>query len=656
MSTTGLMSIGLRAMVANYAALQTTGHNIANAGVDGYSRQQVELATAKGQFTGAGFFGKGVDVETVTRAHDAFLTREAATARSLSAMDSARHQALQELESVFPIGESGVGHAAGQFLNAAVDLASRPSDMAARQVVLARATDAATRFEAAGNQLDQIQGNLTEELAAAADAVNALTQNIASVNQKIAGVKGLGQPANDLLDERDRLISQLSDYVQVTTIPADDGSVGVFIAGGQRLVLGATAAPLRAVPDPEDSSRVSLAVEESGLLRPLTDGSLGGGSMAGLLRFQNHDLVAARNQLGQMATAFAAAVNAQQSFGWDLGDPPGPGAPVFELGAPQALPHASNERDAGGSFVSAVTLTLTDARQVQASDYELRADPSGTAGLWQLTRRSDGLVRAVRDGDTVDGFTLNLGSPEPASTDRFLLQPVARAASGMRRSLDDPRGLAAASPVSATVAAANRGTASVASLTVVSASVDPDQTAYITFTSDTGDYSWELRDPNDTVVTSGTATWSAGTPIALNGFELQLGGVPRNADLITVAKTAHPESSNGNALALVGLRDRELVGLSAQSNGALGGGQTFSESYASTMADIGVRVQGAKVSAEVSATVAGQAEQTRASGAGVNLDEEAARLLAFQQSYQAAAKVLQVAQSIFDTLLDAART
>jgi flagellar hook-associated protein 1 FlgK len=148
----------------------------------------------------------------------------------------------------------------------------------------------------------------------------------------------------------------------------------------------------------------------------------------------------------------------------------------------------------------------------------------------------------------------------------------------------------------------------------------------------------------------------AGEPIALNGFELKLNGVPRNGDAFNVAKTTHASANNSNALAMVALRDRELVGRSLQNNGQLGGGQTISEAYASTMADIGVRVQGARVSSEVSASVAGQAELARSAGSGVNLDEEAARLLAYQQSYQAAAKVLTVAQSIFDTLLDAART
>jgi flagellar hook-associated protein 1 FlgK len=656
MSASGLMSLGARAMAANYAALQTTGHNIANAGVDGYSRQTAELQTATGQFTGAGFFGKGVDVTTVSRAHNEHLTKEAATARSLSSMDQARLTGLRDLETIFPTGEQGVGHAAGQFLNAMVDLASRPADNATRQVVLARAQEAAGRFAAAGEQLNVVQSNVSSSLKASVEAVNGLTKDIAAVNEKIAQLKGLGQPANDLLDERDRLISQLSEHVQVSTIPSSDGTLGVFIAGGQRLVLGNQASSLALVPDPEDASRSAVAIKEGGINRVLVEGTLGGGGIAGWLHFQNHDLVDARNQLGQIAAAMSAAVNDQQAFGLDLRDPPGAGAPMFAVGAPQVQPNQGNARDAAGSFIAQVTLTVSDASQLQASDYELRADPSGVPGSWQLTRRSDGLVRTVVDGDTVDGFTIDLGSPAPASTDRFLLQPVGAAAAGMKRVLDDPRGIAAASPVTASAAQANTGTATVAALTVVSAGIDPEQTAQISFTSAFGDYSWELRDRSSgTLMSSGTGTWTAGTPIALNGFELDLNGVPADGDSFSVVKTAFPAANNGNALAMVALRDRALVGQSPLSGGGLGGGQTITDAYAFAMAGVGVSVQGADTAAQVSASVASGAEQARASGSGVNLDEEAARLLSFQQSYQAAAKVLQVAQSIFDTLLDAAR-
>lgn len=639
---TSLFSLGTRAMFAHQAALQTIGHNIANASVAGYSRQQVEFATAGGQFGGAGYFGRGVDVATVTRAHDAFLTREAAFAQSLASMDAARAEQLSRLEAVFDTGEAGIGHAAGQFLNALGDVASRPSDLSARQVVLARAEDFAARVRQAGAELDALQSGVSQDLGYAVSQVNSLASRIAKVNAEIVAVRGTGHSPNDLLDQRDRLVQELSGLVQVSTVQADDGSLGVFVAGGQRLVLGANAEKLAVVPHPYDPQRVALAISESGLQRELPASLLAGGSIAGLLRFQDHDLVDARNSVGRIAAAVSGAVNGQQALGLDLLS--SSGSPIFAAGAPRVLPAQTNARGAGGAFVASPTLAVTDVRALQASDYELRADPSGAPGAWQLTRLSDGLVRTVADGDVVDGFRLTLGAPAPAATDRFLLQPVARSANEMRRVLDDPRGLAAASPVTASLGVGNSGTASIASLAAVSTALDPSLRASVTFTNDSGAYAWELRDAGGALVSSGTGTWSPNAPIALNGFELRLGGVPKNGDTVSVSRTTFPAASNGNALAMLGLRDAALVG-----------GANVTDAWAGALADVGVRVQGAQGSADISAAVAADARARRESQAGVNLDEEAARLIQFQQGYQAAAKILQVAQSVFDTLLDATR-
>ena len=640
MGASNLMSIGMRAMFANFAALQTTGHNIANANVQGYSRQQVELATAGGQFTGAGFFGKGVDVATVTRSHDEFLTREASAARSLAAGDQARLDQLTRLEQLFPPGEQGLGYAAGQLLNAMVDLASRPQDSSTREVVLARAQEVASRFAATGAQLDSLQVGVAQDLQNGVAAVNQLTQRIADVNERIARSAATGQSPNDLLDQRDQLVSELSSYVQVMTIPAGDGTLGVFMASGQRLVLGSAAMQLAMVPDAFDVSRQAVGIVENGVARALPPALMGSGTLGGLLRFQNEDLTAARNQLGQMATALAGRLNEQQALGLDLRTPAGSGAPLFATGAAIALPAATNGRDLAGNFMASVTMTVADASQLQASEYELRNDPAN-AGRYLVTRLSDGLQRSIASGATLDGLVITVGAPAPAANDRFLLQPLTQAANGMRRVLTDPRGLAAASPLEAVRGIGNPGTATVATLTVVDASVNPQNTATIAFTSGSGDYTWELRDrTSNALVSSGTGRWTAGTPIALNGFELQLDGVPASGDSFTVARTAHPEANNGNALALAALRDERMVG-----------GQTLTDAYASAMAGIGVRVQGARSAAEISQGVAASVEAQRASQTGVNLDEEAARLLQFQQSYQAAAKVLQVAQSLFDTLL-----
>ncbi len=664
MGTSTLMALGTRAMAATYAQLHTTGNNIANANTAGYSRQTAQLVTAGGQYTGAGFFGRGVDVSTVTRSYDRFLTGQAAQSASISAADQARLGQLQQLEKVFALGESGLGHAAGQLLNAFVDVASNPQDASARQVVMARARELASRFAAAGDQLSTLQAGVTQDLEAQVANVNALAQQVASLNKQISAANGSGHAPNDLLDQRDQLIARIGTHINVTTVAADDGSVGLFIGGGHNLVLGATANSLAAIPDTYDPARRQLAMREGGTSRLVPTDSLSGGAIAGALRFQNEDLTHARNLVGQLAVAISAAVNEQQSLGLDLGTPARPGAPMFAVGDARVLPAAGN----GGN--AALTLSVADGALVQPSDYELRFDGSRYA----LTRLSDGAEMpgspytpaALFGGIEVDGLRLQLNAGTALAGDRFLLQPVATAAQDMRAVLTEPASIAAASPVSASLGAGNTGSASIVSARAVdSAALDRTLTADIHFTNDTGAYDWQLVDPFGTVVSSGSAQWTPGQPIRLNGFELMIEGVPRGdrteggvavpGDDLRVAPTTAVAGNNGNAAAFVELAKVGFVGAYQGPGGSLVPGKTITDAYAGALADIGVRVQSATTAAGISSSVAMDAEATRANKAGVNLDEEAARLIQYQQSYQAAAKMLQVAQSVFDTLLQQMR-
>ena len=645
MGASPLMSLGVRAMAANYAALQTTGHNIANANTAGYSRQQAILATSQGQFTGAGFFGRGVDVVSVTRSHNEFLTRESASAQSLAAMDSTRLSQLQRLENIFRTGESGLGYAATELFNAMVDLSSRPTDLATRQVVLARASDMAARFSEAGTTLDHTQAAVTSDLKSTVAEINQLTRSIASANQRIAALRGSGQPANDVLDERDRLTSQLSERIQVTRIEADDGTVGLFIGGGQRLVLGGSATDMLVVPSDVDPSRSALAMREGATTRRIDDAGLGGGSMAGLLRFQNSDLVQARNLVGQLAASVGGAINAQQMRGLSLQQPLGSTAsqPMFLLGPQQALSQSGNARDPNTNLpVGTVTLTIANPAALVASDYDLRE--SATApGSWDLRRLSDGLVRPVNSGDVVDGMQIDITNAQAG--DRFLLQPVARAANGMRALLNSPLDIAAASPLMATTAAGNTGTAATGDLVVTATPLpfagSSERLQFYRLTTPVNGMDYEYVSSLTGVATP----WRTGLPVVgANGYTLQVSGVPGDGDVINVDPTpaASLASNNGNARALLALRDGPIVG-----------GRTMTDSWSQSLADMGVRVQSADSAASISAAVATQTEQVRSGQDGVNLDEEAARLIQFQQSYQAAAKVLQVAQSLFDTLLQA---
>jgi flagellar hook-associated protein 1 FlgK len=664
MSVSSLISIGQGALTASYAALQTTGHNIANANTAGYSRQQVDFETAGSQFTGAGFFGKGVDIATVTRAHSDFLTREAATSQSVASADQARSDQLQALEAVFPTGQAGIGYAAASVFSAFTDVADQPQDLSARTVALQDVGDLAAQFNSASSQLDQLQAGVTSDLKTAVTQVNALTQQIAALNHQIANLRGTGQPPNDLLDQRDTAVNQLSQYLQVSTVAADDGSVSVFMSGGQKLVLGGDATTLTAVQDAYDPSKVQLGITESGATRAFPQGYVTGGSIAGLLQFQDTDLRDARAMLGQMAVSIAGRLNGQQALGLDLGTPPGSGAPLLDVGAPGVSPASTNAQVGGvpvasyvngsGQRVPSVSITVVDTDAVQASDYELVADPANPPGTYTLTRLSDGSTQQVTSGQVVDGMRIDIAAPPPAARDRFLLQPVSPAIAQVKAALTDPKGIAAASPVTATLAAANTGTAAVAGLTATSSGLNPNLTATLSFTDNAGDYTWSLVDTTGALpTTSGTGTWTAGSPIQLNGWSMNLSGVPKSGDAISVQATAFPAGDNGNADAFVALGNLAFVGRQAGGAGPAGGGQTVTDAYASALANVGVRVQSAKASADQSASIASDAKTAQTSQAGVNLDEEAARLLQYQQSYQAAAKILQIAQTIFDSLLQA---
>lgn len=634
MSSFALMNIGARALGASYVGLQTTGNNIANAGVQGYSRQTVNLATAEGQYNAAGFLGRGVDVRSVTRAQDAYLTQEAVTTRSVAAMDDARMSALRRLEEVFPPGELGIGHASGQFLNAMVDLASRPADDSARQVVLARAAEVADRFATASRRMDAIQADVGAALGDAVLDVNALAQSLALANRKIMGTRGGEQAPLNLLDERDRLIGQLAERLNVTTLAQDNGSISVFVGGGRPLVLGDEARALSVQEDPNDPRRFALAIQEAGFSRLVDDATLGAGEMAGLLRFQNEDLVRGRALLGQIGAALSSAVNTQQSYGLDLNGAAGGElfADVLADTAAMVQPAASN----GGTVPP--TLTIGDAARLKAEEYTLAHD--GTQ--WQLTATFSGQTTDPTDATAMAALGFTVDTTGVNTGDRFLLQPVTYAAGQMRRVLDAPAGIAAASPVVVNPDVGNTGTASVARLQVTSAT---PSTAFTLTYDDASDEFTVTGGPG------GTVAWQPGLPLAVGGIELTLNGRPADGDIFTIAPTTQPRQNNTNALALVALREALLVGRDGNGDG----GASITDAYASAMADVGVRVQGSITAAEISAAVADEAELRRSGELSVNLDEEAARLLQFQQAYQASARVLQAAQTIFDTLLQVTR-
>ena len=550
----GALNIASRALNTNLAALQVIGHNISNVKTEGYSRQNVLLQTSGYQEFGNGFFGKGVEIATVTRNHDAYLTREASLAKSVAAADGTRLTKLKQLEGLFPTGPTGLGASLNSMLNAWNDVASAPSNLTARVVVIARGDEFAARIRTTAAQLDQQKLGVELELGETVKTVNRLAQDLATVNQRITETRGSSHSPNDLFDQRDQLLSQLNQYVQTSTVPSEDGTVSVFVTGSQPLVLGQTANKLQLDNDPADPANKRLLFMQGTASIPLDRKQLGGGELAGLMTFLREDLPAMQAQLDDLAYNVATEVNAQHRLGVGL------------------------------------------------------------------------------DGGTGRDFFVQPAATQPP--------PIGNrgAAKNLEMSLTAPNQLAAASPVLVTPATGNASGLSVEQLSAVSPSPTLNNNVTISFQAN-GTYT-----VNDTTAgtTSTGNTYSAGQPITVNGWSLTLRGSPTAGDSFTVA-AAPPGSTNqnaGNAGAILALRDK-----------AMANGVPLAEGYAEVISSLGTQVQSAKFAADFTAQVATSTESARAGASGVNLDEEAARLLQFQQSYQAAAKFLQIAQSTFDTLL-----
>lgn len=633
---TAALNIGSRALTANLAALQVIGHNIANVNTDGYSRQSVNMVSSGYQTLGGNYYGKGAEIGTVSRAHSGYLTREAQLASSVAAADTERYTRLQQLETLFPTGAEGLGAAMNDMLNAWSDVSSSPTDLSARVVALARGEEMAARLRDTAGQLDSLSYSGHQQAKSTVTTVNRLAQDIAKANQRVIENQGLTGSPNDLLDQRDALIGELSQYVQISTVAADDGSLSVFVAGSQPLVLGQRANSLAITRDAADGSQMHIAFVQDGVQHELADSSIGG-QIGGLMVFMSEDLSNMQNMMGRMALALNTELNTQHGLGVDLAGQPG-----GNFFVPAAdTPGLAATTNTGNAQLHA---EVTDPTALQPSDYEIRFNAAGVSVL----RLSDGVSTSFASLPAqLDGLSFQLDAGAGAVGDRFRVKPFADVARNMQVAIGAPGQLAAASPVLVTPGITNSGGLSIENLYANTPSANLTDPVNITFLANGSFTATGLGPGNPAPDNAGppaSYNYTPGKALQFNGWSLTLRGSPAAGD--TLAITAAPPGStlqnSGNAQAVLALRDLATFD-----------GVGLADGYGSLLSHLGTQVQGAKFASGFSSQVATSTEDARAAVAGVNLDEEAARLLQFQQSYQAAAKFLQVAQSAFDTMLQA---
>ena len=654
-----LLNVGARALQANQVALQTTGHNIANVNTVGYSRQGAALQAVHGQNMGSGYIGQGVDVQSILRSHSDLLTRQATAASAVDASDAVRVDRLRQLQDVFSGGATGLGNAINDMLNAFSSVVSAPTDLTARNVVLTRMDETAKRMRGASERIEDIAGTVGEQVQGSVKNANALAQSIAALNGQISQARGNGQPANDLLDQRDQLVRNLNQHIQTTQVAADDGSITLFVGSSQPLVMGSTAAQLSAAADGGTLRLYFQQPGGAGAAIELREDMLGGGDVAGLVKFHNHDLAEGRNLLGRMALGISEALNSQNRLGLTLD-----GTPGGNLFAPIALPNGLAGK--GNTPGLQMGLTVSDPAKLQASGYSVAFT---AAAVGTVTRASDGVVMAfggpaasLDDVMAGEGLKLHNGAAPPAAfsgaaaNDTFQLNPLQGAAAQLQALQFSPRQLAAANPVNAKMGTANDGTLQLAGLKATgqptglvlppSPTLPATTGGGVTLTFDAGPPSQFAVTGSPVAASNITASYTPGKPITIDGWEITLNGAPKTGDTVTVGNAKDAQYGDwytrdaGNASALMALRDAKLFD-----------GAALSDGFASAMAQVGTRTQSAQFAAALSSSMAANLERDRSAVSGVNLDEEAARLIQYQQAYQASAKMLQIAQNIFDNLL-----
>ncbi|WP_454911189.1 flagellar hook-associated protein FlgK [Stutzerimonas chloritidismutans] len=679
-----LLSIGLSGLSASKTQLSITGHNITNVNTPGYSRQDASQATRSPQFSGAGYIGSGTSLVDVRRSYSEFLTSQLRSSTSLNSDVEAYKSQIDQLDSLLAGTTTGITPSLQKFFSALQTAAEDPANIPARQLVLAEAEGLARRFNTVYDRLSEQNNFTNKQMSAVTDQVNRLAGSIGSLNEAIAIAAANGKQPNDLLDARDEAVRQLSGYIGVTVVPQDDSSFNVFIGSGQPLVVGSTVAKLEVVPGQGDPNRHEVQFISGGSRQGITS-QITGGELGGLIRYREEVLDSTMNSLGRLSLAVSDQVNTQLGQGLDLKGQVG--SALFGNYNEPALAKLRVNAFAGNSNAQPV-LNITDTSVLTTRDYLMEYDASGPKvrrlsdnQLMTVTENPAGTL-SIADKNGVDqGFQVVLGSPAPVAGDKFSLQPTRRGAADITAVLDQADQLAFAAPVRAEAGLQNSGTGKITQPDLVSVldasnpelAVDAKQAMEALQTYLGNGRLLEFgADGNFSLPTGVTSvpnlaaggfqsgqTNSVKLAFETGGYKyelsIQLSGTPKAGDDFTLDFNQSGVSDNRNALKLVDLQSKQTVGVSLDADEKVISGVSFTDGYGELVERVGTLTAQARMDSEATGSILKQATDNRDSLSAVNLDEEAANLIKFEQYYNASAQIIQVARSLFDTLISSFR-
>ena len=623
-------------------ALSTTSHNIANVNTPGYSRQRVEFSTNTPSSLGTNFFGNGVHIDAVARIYEEFLTQEVRDVTSVHSRLEKFNELASHIDDVLADPQGGISPMLHDFFAAMQNVADDPTSSTARFDMINNAQTLASRFANIDNRFEELSQNTATEIRTVVDEINELVVAIRDVNLALDDASSSGQvtqQSSDLLDKRDQLLSELAERVDISVIDGQENHISIFIGNGQTVLSDTVAFPLSTQPSIGDPTQDVISY--NGLIT-ISDISsqLTGGELGGLLDFRSTVLEPTRNSLGRTAIALAETINIQMRDGMDLNG--NLGQDFFSYTGPQVNAFSSNT---GTATISAV---VSDVSALTTDNYEIAFDGAN----WTLTSDS-GNSASVANGApatlTFEGMTLTINGAGALTGDQFTIKPTEAGAGSLALLTTDSRDIAAAAPIRTGSSLNNLGTLEI-SPGVVTDVTNANLLNTATFTFDTPPSTFtadvDVVVGGVPIAAGGAISYSNNMVIDANGWQVSLTGAPAANDVLTVESNVGGVGDNRNALNLANLQNQGILD---------GGVASYQEDYGRLVGFVGSLTRTSSIERDAQESLLIQAVERKDSKTAVNLDEEAADLIKYQQAYEASARIIATVQTMFDTLINSTR-
>ena len=666
-----LLNIGMSGLAAGHSSLLTTGNNIANVDTAGYSRQQTVQSSKGSNQYGNVFIGSGTTLSDVRRVYNSYLDAQLQTTTSLNSDAQAYLGQATQVDKLLSDGSTGISKTLQSFFSSLQTLSGNANDTAARQALLTNAQGLSSRFNAISQQLTQQGSYINDQLGSMAEQVNKLAATVASYNKKISEVSGSGGTPNELLDQRNETVRQLSELVG-TQVTENNGSLDIYLGSGQPLVIGNTVNALRVEADKADPTRSAIIMDRGSSTIDITS-VVSGGEMGGLLRYRDDVLTPAVNGLGRIAMVVADQVNKQLGQGLDQSGNFG-SALFSDINSALAISQRSIASAHNNPASGNLDVTIKDTGKLAASDYQVTFTSATGYSVRRLSDNSDmgSFTLGATPAPVIDGFSLSLDSGPVTAGDTFKITPTRGAAADMTTVMTDIKRLATAAPLTSTNAQGNDGTGTVSqpNLSTSLDIYDPVQRQEVQnavkaampirlmMTSGTA---YEVFDAKGASIGTGSIVpgqnndlniqvpYTDGSGAAKTfGVAMTLSGSPARDDSFNIAMTAPGSTDNRNTQALLGLQTKATVGATATSPGI-----SLTDAYGGLVSSVGSKTKQGQMDATATGAILTQARDSRDSLSGVDLDEETGNLIKYQQYYSASSQIIKSAQEIFSTLLNA---